>query len=190
MLPRVGFQSDAGPWTVLAADALVEDEGSFKPDFSACAGSEHLRCLRISKAIFDTITSRSKQEDDAVSVMTLQQLESVDSASTSIGRSNSNIGNSNGVSGNGSSGAGQTKAHSEGGERGRGRISPARSRKGVTCGASLKILQAVAGASVGSAQDTAEGPPGSGEQKRSNSWVSAFGGVEEGAGGVDDDRDC
>ncbi|CAM9222366.1 unnamed protein product, partial [Hapterophycus canaliculatus] len=62
---RDGFRSDAGPWTVLGADALVEDEGAYKPDFSAHAGSERLRCVRISKASFDTITSMSKQEEEA-----------------------------------------------------------------------------------------------------------------------------
>ncbi|CAM9396109.1 unnamed protein product [Scytosiphon promiscuus] len=61
---RDGFRSDAGPWTVLGADALVEDEGAYKPDFSAHAGSERLRCVRISKASFDTITSMSKQEEE------------------------------------------------------------------------------------------------------------------------------
>ena len=44
---------------MLGADALVEDEGTYKPDFSAHAGSERLRCVRISKASFDTITSTS-----------------------------------------------------------------------------------------------------------------------------------
>lgn len=62
--PDAGFRSDAGPWTVLGADALVEDEGTYKPDFSAHAGSERLRCVRISKASFDTITSMSRQEGE------------------------------------------------------------------------------------------------------------------------------
>lgn len=35
----------------------------YKPDFSAHIGSELLRCIRISKASFDTILSLSKQED-------------------------------------------------------------------------------------------------------------------------------
>ncbi|CAM9531830.1 unnamed protein product [Laminaria digitata] len=59
-----GFQSDAGPWTVLAADALVEDEGTYKPDFSAHAGSEHMRCVRISKASFDTVMSLSRHGEE------------------------------------------------------------------------------------------------------------------------------
>lgn len=42
----------------------MEDEGAYKPDFSAHAGSERLRCVRISKASFDTITSMSKQEEE------------------------------------------------------------------------------------------------------------------------------
>lgn len=59
-----GFHADAGPWTVLAADALVEDEGTYRPDFSAHAGSDHMRCIRISKASFDTVTSMSRQEEE------------------------------------------------------------------------------------------------------------------------------
>lgn len=48
---------------MLAADALVQDEGTYKPDFSAHAGSEHMRCVRISKASVDMVTSLSRQTD-------------------------------------------------------------------------------------------------------------------------------
>ncbi|CAM9847931.1 unnamed protein product [Chrysoparadoxa australica] len=47
-----GFMSDAGPWSVLGADALVDEEGAFKPDFTAYISSEHVRMLRISKDAF------------------------------------------------------------------------------------------------------------------------------------------
>lgn len=40
----------------------MEDEGAYKPDFSAHVGSEHLRCIRISKATFDSITSFVKHD--------------------------------------------------------------------------------------------------------------------------------
>lgn len=57
------FQSDAGPWSMLAADAMVEEEGAYKPDFSAHVGSEILRCLRISKTSFDSMLSAGKMDD-------------------------------------------------------------------------------------------------------------------------------
>lgn len=57
---------------MLGADALVEDEGTYKPDFSAHAGSERLRCVRISKASFDTITSMSRQEGEAPPVLRIE----------------------------------------------------------------------------------------------------------------------
>ncbi|CAM9806339.1 unnamed protein product [Ascophyllum nodosum] len=87
-----GFQSDAGPWTVLAADALVEDEGLYKPDFSAHAGSEHLRCIRISKATFDNSTSLPTNGDtagpeDNCSRALLEQCNFSGESLTSIGKS-------------------------------------------------------------------------------------------------------
>lgn len=63
LAPPEGFQSDAGPWSLLAADALVEEEGQYKPDFSAHVGSELLRCLRISKLSFDLIGPVGRPEN-------------------------------------------------------------------------------------------------------------------------------
>lgn len=85
--------SDAGPWTVLAADALVEDEGTYKPDFSAHAGSERLRCIRISKASFDTITSLSKQEEGLPSEVNVELPEAgcVDSVANSPVKSDNGL---------------------------------------------------------------------------------------------------
>lgn len=52
---------------MLAADALVEDEGEYKPDFSAHSGSDHLRCIRISKATFDGVVCSSTDSNGEVS---------------------------------------------------------------------------------------------------------------------------
>lgn len=96
-----GFQSDAGPWTVLAADALVEDEGTYKPDFSAHAGSEHMRCVRISKASVDTITSLSRQEQEAHEISSEVKVDIVDAAEANGGGGGSSrsVGNSSALSG-------------------------------------------------------------------------------------------
>lgn len=157
-----GFQSDAGPWTVLAADALVEDEGTYKPDFSAHAGSERLRCIRVSKASFDTITSLSKQEMDTQDV-NLKKTTSADGEAGTNG-----VYNSNGSAGGGNASASTpTRRFFVGKQRtpspkmrprsisasgsGSGRWSPKKTRKGVPSTASLKILQAITGGSVSSA---------------------------------------
>lgn len=40
----------------------MEDEGEYKPDFSAYSGSDHLRCIRISKATFGDIVASSMDD--------------------------------------------------------------------------------------------------------------------------------
>jgi hypothetical protein len=40
---RDEFLSDAGPWTLLAANALTSPEGEYKPDFTAHIGSDTVR---------------------------------------------------------------------------------------------------------------------------------------------------
>ena len=45
-----GFRAEAGPWTVLGADALVSDEGSFVPDFSAHVATDSVRCIYVTRA--------------------------------------------------------------------------------------------------------------------------------------------
>eukprot|EP01029_Cantina_marsupialis_P012982 TRINITY_DN2879_c0_g1_i2.p1 TRINITY_DN2879_c0_g1~~TRINITY_DN2879_c0_g1_i2.p1 ORF type:complete len:503 (+),score=170.14 TRINITY_DN2879_c0_g1_i2:400-1908(+) len=48
---REAFECEAGPWRVLAAEALVEEEGTYVPDFSATL-MEDVRCLRIARHDF------------------------------------------------------------------------------------------------------------------------------------------
>eukprot|EP01084_Bolivina_argentea_P285479 489565_1 len=47
-----GFKSDAGPWSVLAADALFTPPGSCAVDFTSSIASEHIRAICISHAVF------------------------------------------------------------------------------------------------------------------------------------------
>ena len=53
------FRSEAGPWTVLGADALSEEEGSYLPDFSAFIATPQVRCLQISRVAYAKATSRA-----------------------------------------------------------------------------------------------------------------------------------
>ncbi|CAM9429313.1 unnamed protein product [Pylaiella littoralis] len=158
---RDGFRSDAGPWTVLGADALVEDEGTYKPDFSAHAGSERLRCVRISKASFDTITSMSKQEEQTPPALKLAADGEEDADGGTIdGVSAAVVGGSgrdSGATPTNFSGEGakpyvstpKAKSGSSGGTSAeRITVSPPKVRRGVTSHASLKILQAAAGAAM------------------------------------------
>lgn len=156
-----GFRSDAGPWTVLGADALVEDEGTYRPDFSAHAGSERLRCVRISKASFDTITSMSKQEKQAPPALKME-LSSEDAADggTFDGMSATVAGGSErdrrtkptGVSDEGAkrSITTPTASNSSSGGTAMGRItvSSPKGRRSMASQASLKILQAATGAAL------------------------------------------
>ena len=47
---RDGFRAEAGPWSVLGADALVSQEGEFVPDFSAHVATETVRCIYVHRA--------------------------------------------------------------------------------------------------------------------------------------------
>ena len=47
---RDHFRAEAGPWTVLGADALVSEEGSFVPDFSAHVATDSVRCVYVTRA--------------------------------------------------------------------------------------------------------------------------------------------
>lgn len=84
---------------MLAADALVEDEGTYKPDFSAHAGSEHMRCVRISKASVDAVTSLSRQEQDQETHEISSEVKvDVADIATSNGGSSRSVGNSGALS--------------------------------------------------------------------------------------------
>lgn len=53
---REGFESEAGAWSVLAADSLITPEGTYLPDFTAtAAGTEKLRCVHISRVEFQRV---------------------------------------------------------------------------------------------------------------------------------------
>ncbi len=43
------FQIELGPWTILAADVLIDEEGVYAPDFSAYIASEEFRYLAIER---------------------------------------------------------------------------------------------------------------------------------------------
>lgn len=47
-----GFRSEAGPWSVLATDALALEEGTYLPDFTAYIATETVRCIQISRLAF------------------------------------------------------------------------------------------------------------------------------------------
>ena len=58
---RDRFRSEAGPWTILGADALVmPEDSSYTPDFSAYIATETLRCVRISREEFQKAKSGEK----------------------------------------------------------------------------------------------------------------------------------
>lgn len=59
------FRSEAGPWTVLGADALLSEEGSFVPDFTAYIATSTMRCLYISRADYARAASKSDTENEA-----------------------------------------------------------------------------------------------------------------------------
>jgi metal transporter CNNM len=56
MAGKDGFLSDAGPWSVLAADALVGPPGTYRPDFSARVASEHARVVRITRNAIELLS--------------------------------------------------------------------------------------------------------------------------------------
>ena len=49
---KEGFKVELGSWTVLGADALLVEEGSYVPDFTASIDSDSFRCLYMSRAIW------------------------------------------------------------------------------------------------------------------------------------------
>lgn len=131
-----GFQSDAGPWSVLAADALVEEEGTYKPDFSAHVGSEQLRYIRISKVSLDAMSSPPKYAPFTPLTVETGGIDSYRS-----------IGSSNGARSAGS-GVATPLSHTTNRSKGQGRFSPAgiRAVKGdgaKSSSASFKIRQAL-----------------------------------------------
>jgi hypothetical protein len=54
---RDEFRSEAGPWSVLAPDALVEPDGTYQPDFTAFVESSHVKCIRISRGLIEDIAT-------------------------------------------------------------------------------------------------------------------------------------
>lgn len=54
---RDEFRSEAGPWSVLAPDALVEADGTYEPDFTAFVESSHVKCIRISRGLVEDIAT-------------------------------------------------------------------------------------------------------------------------------------
>jgi metal transporter CNNM len=44
------FRSEVGPWSLLGADSLEQEDGSYVPDYTAFVSSDVVRCLIITKA--------------------------------------------------------------------------------------------------------------------------------------------
>jgi len=61
---REKFHSEAGPWSVLGADALILPVGDYTPDFTAYVDSDKVRCLRISHTHFQRIYDPDFKEID------------------------------------------------------------------------------------------------------------------------------
>ena len=60
---RDGFRAEAGPWSVLGADALVSAEGEFVPDFSAHVATDSVRCVYLSHAEKSNAPRRARKDD-------------------------------------------------------------------------------------------------------------------------------
>jgi hypothetical protein len=60
-----GFESELGPWSVLATDALTVIEGQYHPDFSAHIGSESVRIMRISCSAYNGSETSSTQSTNS-----------------------------------------------------------------------------------------------------------------------------
>ena len=56
-----GFRSDAGPFSVLAADAISKT--SYQTDFTAYIATETVRCIRISRTQYDQIVLNKNLQD-------------------------------------------------------------------------------------------------------------------------------
>ena len=58
-----GFVSELGPWSTIAADALINPAGMYIPDFSCFVTSETLRGLRLTFAR-DAMLSKSSSNEE------------------------------------------------------------------------------------------------------------------------------
>jgi len=63
------FRSDAGPWSVLGADAICQEEGTYIPDFTAFVGSDRVRMLRISRKEFAQKILKMRFDDPRRNIM-------------------------------------------------------------------------------------------------------------------------
>ena len=63
-----GFVSELGPWSTIAADALINPAGMYTPDFSCFVTSDTLRGLRLTFNRDDAILSKSKSNEELVEI--------------------------------------------------------------------------------------------------------------------------
>lgn len=61
-----GFRSEAGPWSVLATDALALEEGTYLPDFTAYMATETVRCIQISRLAFVSALLREPKRNNSL----------------------------------------------------------------------------------------------------------------------------
>ena len=61
-----GFRSEAGPWSVLATDALALEEGTYLPDFTAYMATETVRCIQISRLAFVSALLRDPKRNHSL----------------------------------------------------------------------------------------------------------------------------
>ncbi|KAF4686038.1 Metal transporter cnnm2 [Perkinsus olseni] len=66
------FRSEAGAFSVLAVEALLHD--GYAPDFSARVGSEKVRCIKISRPVYDEAVEYKRTGVVPLSIPTLRQL--------------------------------------------------------------------------------------------------------------------
>ncbi|KAF4656273.1 Metal transporter cnnm2, variant 2 [Perkinsus olseni] len=66
------FRSEAGAFSVLAVEALLHD--GYAPDFSARVGSEKVRCIKISRPVYDEAVEYKRTGVVSLSIPTLRQL--------------------------------------------------------------------------------------------------------------------
>jgi len=50
-----GTESEVGAWSILAADALLENDGEYAPHFTAFVSSTQARCLLISRSMYQEV---------------------------------------------------------------------------------------------------------------------------------------
>lgn len=82
-----GFRSDAGPWTVLGCDALLQEEGGYIPDFTAYIATENVRCIRVSRFDFAQAILKLSVEDTRKNLleMKMARLETARKRASSSG---------------------------------------------------------------------------------------------------------